>query len=294
MQSLARVLHLLLREQWRGGAGVLGPGTHLAEDLPGAEAGLVAAAAALGAGEPKRALRVLGTEPGTSGDHAAVDRVLRKVAATLEHNWFPGGAGAVLEPGVGAQFTVTTLPAASADAALLVDVATLVADLPTYRTLVGSIPRGTALPGVERVIPTVEELVARLDAAQAPMAVGPVALMLADLNVRCGQLTQAGVALQFAVRAYQSVHDPVGIACCALAQGDWSAEPSSHPELLGENIEGPAPQGARMMEPDPGFAAERYAEAERRFADAGADRGLAAVACWPWRWTWPAPAARAV
>ena len=114
MNVLEEMLHLLVREQWRNGPVPGDPGRPRPE-LPPDQGAVVAAAAALGAGEPKRALRELGEPPPASdGDRAAVDRVLRRLALTLEHNWFPGGAAAVLDPGEVGPFGLAPLRATRA------------------------------------------------------------------------------------------------------------------------------------------------------------------------------------
>jgi hypothetical protein len=61
--------------------------------LPDAERPLVAAAAALAAGEPKRALRAM-ENAGGSRDIEDVAGALRLAAHTLDLNWYPGGGGA--------------------------------------------------------------------------------------------------------------------------------------------------------------------------------------------------------
>jgi CHAT domain-containing protein len=61
-----------------------------------------------------------------------------------------------------------------------------------------------------------------------------------------------------------------------MTQADWALEPVSHPELLGEDLEGLLPDDAPPRNPE--FAGRRYREAEQAFTAVGATRGVAAVA----------------
>jgi CHAT domain-containing protein len=281
LQSFLAILQLLVREEWRGRPGDVvpdGAGGAFAAELPPAEIVLVTAAAALNAGEPKRALAILDGSPPGDGELDTVARALRIVATSLDRNWFPGGAGAVLEAGDVEQLDAAPMEATTAEAWLLVVVASrLVAMLPNWRSLVSGSRRGS-LPLADPVLTQAWRLVEELRATRVPEAIGPAALALADLFVRAGQPQRAAQPLWLAMQAYQAARDPVGLAACELVRGDWSGEPLSHPELLGEDLEGPVPTGPEVVVPDPGFAAERYREAETRFAAAGAIRGVAAVA----------------
>ncbi len=278
MDLLEEMLRLVLREQWRGGPGALRDPVPLRTDPPPDQATFVAAAAALGAGEPRRALQRLGEPPPDGdGDRAAVDRALRRLALALEHNWFPGGAAAVLDPGEVGPFALPTLPATSAPVQTFVEVLEFLTSLPTLRTIAAGLRRGSTLPGAERALTDAASFRDRLLAAPAPVPASAVALASADLYVRAGRAGEAGRPLQLAVGSAESHGDAVGVAACVLALGDWSAEPLSHPELLGEDLEGDA-SAARGVAPDAATAGDRYADAERRFAAAGAVRGVAAVA----------------
>ena len=102
------LVQLLLAEQHRGDlslylapAGGLWPplpvliGGAPATDVPDGELPLIAAAAALAAGEPKRALRILADTDDLGGLHD-VAAALRFAAHTLDLNRYPGGSGAVM------------------------------------------------------------------------------------------------------------------------------------------------------------------------------------------------------
>lgn len=277
MRSDSLVLALLLREEWRGGTGVLGANAPLPTGLSALEVGLVRSAAALGAGEPKRAVQILDAIPEQSADLAAVERALRILADSLEWNWFPGGAGAVLEPGDVDRLRWESLPPTTPQARPLVLVADrLLAVLGNWRSIAGGTRTGGGLATPEVVTDPARQLVHELAQLGVPAAVGPAALAVADLEFRAGRADRAGAPLADALQAYRAVDDQVGVAACLLAQGDWALEPSSHPELLGERLDGPLLEGgpARNLE----VAAKRYQEAEQLYTAAGATRGAAAVA----------------
>lgn len=276
MESIPVMLPFVTSGQWLGGSLVFDPIAG-APGVPADEVPFVAAAAALAAGEPKRALATLDGIPADGGeDRAAVERVLRRLALTLEHNWFPGGAAALLEPGQTAQFGLPNLEAPSSDVGLFVDIVDFFASLPTLRTIAAGSRRGFAVPAEGDPMAIAESLLGRLREAGPTVALGAVALATADLCIRSGRFPQAGMPLGLALDTATALHDVAGVASCALAQGDWSAQPLSSPELLGEDLEG-APPGPPMAEPDPEFAAGRYEEARVRFGAVGSSRGIAAL-----------------
>ena len=106
LASTGLLVSLLAAEQHRGD---LSPFLALADgsvrrvdrslsDFPDAERPLVAAAVALAAGEPKRALRAMGNAGG-SREIEEVAGALRLAAYTLDLNWYPGGGGAPISDG---------------------------------------------------------------------------------------------------------------------------------------------------------------------------------------------------
>src|SRR6476659_4770415 len=84
--SLGAVLTQLVREEWRSLPAIT--------DQAGSP--LVAMAAALNAGEPKRALRLAAATSPAAGDEAIVGEALTTLAQTMERNWYPGGDAAML------------------------------------------------------------------------------------------------------------------------------------------------------------------------------------------------------
>ncbi|SNY39101.1 CHAT domain-containing protein [Paractinoplanes atraurantiacus] len=245
------LLRLALREDWRD----LTP-FEASDDL------LVLAAAAISAGEPKRALALLeAAEPGP------VAGALWHLARVQDLNWFPGGAGAA---GLGdVDFSHLVVPAEAAEATPASDLAAYVlvhvaAELPSRR----SIARDGLAPQMEA---EAIDVLMRVQETGEPEAIAPAAYVLASLQ------GQPGGALDLARTAYQIAGDQAGEAACVLAEGDWRAHPSRHPELLDEDLE-PRTAGQSTALLDPAGAEERYAAAEQLYAAAGSGRGAAAVA----------------
>ncbi|MGY1727858.1 CHAT domain-containing protein [Geodermatophilus sp. SYSU D01062] len=274
MQSLGMLLNLLVREEWRGHPGRVleeaGDGSYR-DQLPDAEIRLVAASAALNAGEAKRALQLLSELPTGSGDTAAVGEALRHLARIVDRNWFPGGGAAVLEPGDAERLTVDPPRPTTPAGLLLIVVATrLVGALPSWRRFVAGGDEGTGL--ALRMAEAVRNDLLRFG---RPVAVAPAELLLADLLARAGHDAQAQEQLGRARAAYEAAQDPVGVAACVLTSGDWMAAPGSSPELLAEQLEDGLAATGRVG--DAAGALGLWAAAERAFAAAGAPRGVAAV-----------------
>lgn len=276
MESIPLMLPFAADGQWLAGSLIV-DASAAPPGIPVDELPFVAAAVALAAGEPKRAVVILdGIATDGDQDRVAVERALRRLALTREHNWFPGGAAALLEPGQTAQFGLPTLQAASSDVGLFVDVVDFFASLPTLRTIATGMRRGFAVPPESEPVRVAESLLGRLREAPPGVALEAVALATADLYARSGRFAQVGPPLGLVLHAAQVLQDVAGVASSALLQGDVAAQPLSTPELLGEDLEGAMP-GPPMAEPDPAFATERYEEARARFRTAGSTRGLAVV-----------------
>ncbi|MEJ2887703.1 CHAT domain-containing protein [Actinomycetospora aeridis] len=259
-ESFDDVLHALLRDQWRP----LGP----AATTP------AGAAVALGAGAPRRAVRILDAlGPGGDTDAAELLRALRALAGVLDAGWFPGDGPATAEPGH--TDDVVVVPDAESSGSrtrVLVTVAgRLLAVLPAWRDIATGGPdaAGVALGQAQLVLE-------QLSALDEPGATAAAALALADVAARGGQDPMADAALGIARSTYELLDDPAGIAACALAAGDRAATPGSHPELLGELL-APASSVPGIV-PDLEAAEQHWAEAEKAYEAAGAPRGRAAVA----------------
>ena len=280
MQAATAILRLLLREEWRGGPGFLHPEQ---VGLPAAEATLLQAAAALGAGEPKRAVRLLDAAPPPSGDAAqdlaAVDRVLRLVADTLEWSWFPSGIAAVPDPGDPARPDI-----AAARRPRLPDVALLdhrrqtarapASDPSHHRPRHASRERG-ALRGRgdgHRRRGSAGGLCDACGGSTRPRSQSPTS--------RPGPAAGAGWRRlsDQALQIYRAFDDQTGVGACALIRGDRSLEPDSHPELLGEDLDDPGAALRSAGRPRPGCRRRALPRGRAGFAAAGSTRGAAAVA----------------
>ena len=247
---------LLLREEWRP----------LPDPRP--QDPLAAAAAALGAGEARRAIGLLDGAAFAAGDETAVATALRHVAGMLDGNWFPGGA-AVTDPDHPPDIAQPDLPAESPDAALVVALARrLLAAAPMRRSIVDSALGVGDVAVLLRELGEVETLVVEA----APRMTGPAALLLADLQARVGLPT---AALDLARAAY-GPDDAIGQAVCALAAADAQL-PGGRPETLGAVlVSGPVPVAGPGDPPD--GLDDAYRAVADGFAQAGAGRGVAAVA----------------
>jgi hypothetical protein len=187
LASVPVLLHLVQRDEYRGRPAELEQ-TLAAGTMPGigaAELPLLAAATALNVGAAKRALRTLEAqsyEPGS--DAAVVADALVNFAQTLDRNWFPGGAGAVLEEGDIGRIAGAP-PAAASDAPevqLLVTVTRdLAAMVPVWRNIVESARRSGQPAPVATVLAQVESVGERITQFGVPGAVAYVALIHADL-----------------------------------------------------------------------------------------------------------------
>ncbi|MGY1673072.1 CHAT domain-containing protein [Geodermatophilus sp. SYSU D00710] len=284
MQSLGMLLNLLIREEWRGHPGRVleeaGDGSYR-NQLPDAEIQLVAAGAAICAGEAKRALQLL-SEPTGSGDTAAVGEALRQLARTVDRNWFPGASAAVLEPGDAERLTADPpRPTTPAGLLLMVVATRLIGALPSWRRFIAGGDEGTGI-----ALRMAEAVRNDLLHFGTPVAIAPAELALGDLLARAGHDAQAQDQLRRARAAYEAAQDPVGLAACALTAGDWMATPGSSPELLSEQLEDGLAASDRVG--DAAGALGLWATAERAFAAADAPRGMAAVSI---RRAWLAAAA---
>ena len=256
----------------------------MAHGVPGVEANeaaLVAAAAALSVGNAKRALRALEAHGYDSGsDAGVVADALENLANALDRNWFPGGAGAVLEEGDIGRVAGEAPSAASAAPPvqlLVMVIRDVVAMAPVWRNIVDNARRSGQTAATDAVLAQVAGVGERLQAYGAPLPVAYLSLIHADLLWRAGQWQAVSPLHTWAFQAYQAAGDVVGVGACWLIKGDWSATPESHPELLGLSLDAPTQQASAVIEPDPATARASYEQAKACFQAGGATRGLAAV-----------------
>jgi len=283
LSSAPILLQLVQRDEYRGRPSELEQAV-AAGTVPGidaAELPLLAAAAALNVGAAKRALRILEAqhcEPGS--DVAIVADALVNLGQTLDRNWFPGGAGAVLEEDDIGRIAGAPPSAASdaPDVQLLVTVTRDVAAMaPVWRNIVEMARRSGQTAPVSTVLTQVESVGQRIAQFGVPGAIGYFALVQADLLWRAGQWQAVSAPESWGLQAYWAANDLTGVGACWLTKGDWSATPLSHPDLLGLSLEAPINQGGAVIEPDLATARSCYEQAKTSFEASGAGRGLAAV-----------------
>lgn len=267
------LFNLMFREEWRN----LPADRHPSGSGQPAELTWRSVAAALNAGEPGRARRLLAAatvagQADPNPDGAAVTGMLIRLVEALDRNWFPGGQSAVLAEGdLDVVLEERTVVGSGPDAVLFIDVARFVEALPIWRRALGEDDEW-ALAEAHARLETVR-------CAGRVSAIAPVALAVADLFVRSGRPEVGHGLLFLARRSYRAVPggpDRVGLAACALALGDWAADLDNRPETLSELLEPRLVTGRRPG--DPRRAQDHWAAAERQYGAAGAMRGVVAVA----------------
>lgn len=236
---------------------------------------LDACLAALAAGEPKRALRLL--DP--SRQSARVTAVLTAWAVQLDGNWYPGSVGAEtkLDPAIAYPSTRPGPPTVE----LLEQ---LVSHGPTgllnARTLLERSLREGAQPGVQQAFglarDNLDNLVTYADSHDLHDIGVWAVLALADICHRAG-LPQGDDLLEAARQRATRLGDSGRHALSYLLEGDWYAAPGSTPESLGwdlapEDVANPWPQ------PDPARATNCYDRAEAVLGPAALPRFRAALA----------------
>ncbi|MBB4885271.1 CHAT domain-containing protein [Streptomyces netropsis] len=289
MDGLAPLIELLLTEQRASDPAAARPDAYR-EPLRT----WLAAAAALAAGEPKRALTALDRAPEGPAGHAVVTRALRTAATALEHDWFPGGTSDAA-PGPQAQAARSALHATAAGtAAGIATVADpglrlaavlagrLLPDLLSARRTVGHGMRASsayeeaaehdaaraARDGIRPALRWFDAL--REDTAAGGRAV-PAAyhsLLAADLRVRAADPGGAKALRRDALRVAPDSLVVGGFS--ALLVGDWELGAPGAAERCSARDSTPGPRA-------PARAEARYKLAEERFRAAGSARGQAAA-----------------
>ena len=283
LASTRLLVSLLAAEQHRGDLsrflaradGAAGRPDGLPSDFPDAERPLVAAAAALAAGEPKRALRAIATA-GDSGEAGEVAGALRLAAHTLDHNWYPGGGGAVISEEDIADMTGEVPRPDDRGAMLVVLIAArLIPRVQTARRIAAQSRTGDQPGAVEPVAAMLREVGAALGALGGAAVQAYCWLALADVLWRAGRTADAMDAITACIDL--AADDPVGLAHVNLTRGDWVIEPYAHPETLGLQLGTPVPNRMTMTS-DPPQAQSFYDQAAAVYAQAGTPRGLAVIA----------------
>jgi CHAT domain-containing protein len=281
--STGLLLSLLTAEQHRGD---LSPFLALADgsvrrvdrslpDLPDAERPLVAAAAALAAGEPKRALRAI-ENAGGSRETEEVVGALQLAARTLDLNWYPGGGGAVIsDEDIARMAREVPRPDDPGTKLVVLIAARLIPRVQSARRIADDSRTGDWLGAVGSAVEMLRELGGELEALGAAGVLAYFWLAVADAMRRAGRTADAADALKACT--HFAADDPVALAHLNLTRGDWAIEPYSHPEVLGLQLGAPVPANMTMPS-DPPKAQLFYDQADALYAQAGALRGRAAIA----------------
>ncbi len=191
---------------------------------------------ALLAGEPQRALTLLGANPPDPRSGVALVAWARQ----LDRNWYPGD--------VGAETAVVTpesfVQPEPGDHPMALQLAMVVrrgpTDLRTPRTLMEMSLRSGATPGVQQALEYAAESVNAL--TQYATQTGQQALMpwltliRADFSRRAGLQQDADALLGQARQQAAFLQSPPRLALTYLTEGDWYAAPGSSPESLGWDL----------------------------------------------------------
>lgn len=296
----ARLTGLLLIEQ-RG----TDPGAALARGVPGAADGAslgrwLAPAAALAAGEPKRALALLDAPPTDAssrgpGAPSALPQALRAAALALDGSWQPGGAPADRRPAdqwphfaPGTEGETADAPGAGPGLRLCTHLAgRVVPVLLSSRTTLGHAMRAMAAQertasfgvhvdwddhdlaaGLREPLAWFDGLYEEIAAGRHEEAAACHLLLAADLRVRAGDRQAAQPLLRHALRLTCRSHATTGLA--ALLAGDWELGPPGTAEQCA--IPATAPHDRALSR-----AQEHYERADAAYRAAHAERGRAAA-----------------
>lgn len=314
LESSALLVRLVRREEYRGEARRLLAAARLGTSIdgyPSAESPLIGAAASLNAGEPGAARGFLATIGRDDADQTPVACALSGLAAAMDSNWFPGGAGADLDAGDRSALHAARLvkpsgappgdpgdasaaepgeagrPASnpgafaglnveSAEAAAVIAAATLAGFLLDMRILAQQ-----RRPFPEQMPP--EEVFKYITSAgfrEPSIDVGTRAhldLVAADVLWRAGHEHRARASLASARSAYESASDSGGRAATYLMEGDWAMFPLGGAETWGLDVNRTMYNGPATAAPDMGTARTLYDEANAGFGRADSSAGHAAV-----------------
>jgi hypothetical protein len=283
LASTGRLVSLLTVDQHRGD---LSPFLALADgsvrrvdaalsDLPHTERPLVAAAAALAVGEPKRALRTIESATG-SWEIEEVAGALRLAAHTRDLNWYPGSSGAVISAEDIAKLTRDVPRSDDPGTNLVVLIAArLITCVQSARRIADDSRTGDPDGAVGSVVEMLRQVGAELEVLGAAGILAYFWLAVADVMRRAGRTADAADALKACT--HFAADDPVVLAHLNLARGYWAVEPYAHPEVLGLQLGATVP-AAMTMPSDTPKAQLFYDQADALYAQVGALRGRAAIA----------------
>lgn len=191
--------------------------------------------AALLAGEPKRAQRIL-DEITATPDGASLSRrvaALRSWAGQLDWNWYPGNLGSEV-----ARTVPKVRPATGPPETVLVE--EVVANGPVYllspRAIIAGLQgQGNETAACEMADVGIQRLEALVSFAQGSRIWGAALwarLAQADLAERTGRSDLSSAILTDVRAAAANLGLPAILALCHLLEGDWAATPSSSPEAM--------------------------------------------------------------
>lgn len=218
-------------------------GQALAADPEDAQARLDASLAALAAGEPKRALDLVGK--GGEGRPLPWPRGQAAITAwarQLDANWYPGGVGAEGQHDLTGMFVEVT-DGQPLEMLLEHVVSHGPVALLTPRTLLEMVIRQGNAMGVQQAtgdaLRKLDSLASFAQSAGYPSIVRWALVGGADIVRRAGLIDDAEQMLAGARAQIGAAGDPVRLALSHLVEGDWHAAPGSSPEALGWDL---APQ----------------------------------------------------
>ncbi|MFH8591131.1 CHAT domain-containing protein [Streptomyces rimosus] len=243
---------------------------------PTAGAPLLAAAAALAVGEPKRALRLLDGAGGQREDGAAA-AALRLAAHTLDLNRYPGQGGAVMSWEETRSAAGPVPEPSTPEAALVVlAAARLVPVLQSARDIAANSGIAGDPQAAGQAVELLRQLSGDIEASGSPALSVYHRVATADVARRAGRTEEAARLLESCRPLVRG--DALAGAHLLLAEGDLALEPESHPELLGLRL-AEAP-GLPALSPagDPLAAEVHYARAEALYVRVGAGLGGAETA----------------
>ncbi|SFR28101.1 CHAT domain-containing protein [Lentzea waywayandensis] len=247
----------------------------LARDLwVTAEAGtpLEEVCAAIGAGEPRRALRLL-EDLGQNGSGDDAVEALRYCATYLDAQWWPGGTDCgVLPPPKPTPRSARTLLSAVAEE--IVPVSLVLRTLATGARRAGE-DQGAQMLGTV-LLPTITEWQALAEQAGDGTAAAYVELLRADVERRAGRHERTAALLEM-VHSRAADMDALSVGLVHLAAGDAALTPLQSPETLGFDL---AARGDAAVLGDARARAQvldHYRNARAAFVAARSPRGVAST-----------------
>jgi len=253
-------------------------------DLSDPENVVVAASAALGAGEARHALRLIDTVAQPDATAARRVHALRVLALVMDRNWYPGDSGGEFARNVYDEVAaIERVEPGDADTMLMEANAAfgrasvLGLRLMTEESVRKAVPLESNTP-LRVALQQLERFRAVAASVGALGAVAWAVQSQGDLLWRVGRSDVASQVMD-ALRGQLAEHnDAEGLAHTWLVEGDWYAAPGASPETLGLALTNDTEQSPFAGTMDVTRAAEAYRQAEMRLQGADAPRLRAALA----------------